>query len=245
MISSEQHHERSAAVGSKSIAYTVSRSSRKTTRLVVDPNGQVEVRTDHCRSEESIEEFVRRRARWIFRQQEYFESFRPRDPRRRYVSGETVRYLGRQYRIRLQHGDDESVKLRGQYLVVRIASGVAEDSAQHLVRGWFQEKAFELLPKRIALCLVHASRHGIQSPPLIVRWMTRRWGSCTPNGRLVLNPLLLITPVDCVDYVVMHELCHLKYPTHSKAFYLLLDVTMPDWRRRRRRLEQNGRHLSL
>ena len=75
--------------------------------------------------------------------------------------------------------------------------------------------------------------------------MKRRWGSCGPSGRILLNPDLVIAPVDCIDYVVVHELCHLKHGYHDRAFYRLLSTVMPDWRRRRERLDDLGTHLTF
>lgn len=234
-------------VGRESIVYSVVRSERKSTCLLVKPTGKVEVRSNHSRSDESLALFVRRRARWIIRQQEYFETFRPRDPERRYVSGETVRYLGRQYRLKVQEGEEAVAGLRGPHLVVTLPQlgDDQRESAGRIVRDWYKARARELLHKRMLHCLERLAPHGVAEPPLLIRWMTRRWGSCTPKGRLVLNPLLLIAPIDCVDYVVMHELCHLKHPRHDRGFYQLLDTTMPDWRVRRKRLEKCGQYVLI
>ncbi|MEM9064036.1 MAG: SprT family zinc-dependent metalloprotease [Planctomycetota bacterium] len=227
------------------MAYSIVRASRTRTRLIVTPDGGVEVRTDRDRCGASIAKLVQSKAQWILRQQEYFERFRPRDPNRTYVSGETVRYLGRQYRLKIERGSESSVKLRGRFLIVRLPTRCHEGSERELVRGWYKSRASDVLAKRLMLCQTHAAPHGIHKPALTIRWMTRRWGSCTPGGRLILNPLVVLTPIDCVDYVLMHELCHLKHSAHNRAFYRLLDVVMPDWRLRRERLDRHGKHLAL
>ncbi|MCH8507153.1 MAG: M48 family metallopeptidase [Phycisphaerales bacterium] len=235
----------SIVVGTETIEYLVTRSDRSTTRLIVNPDGAVEVRTSLDRPDKSIASFVQCKARWILRQQVYFESFRPRVPERRFVSGETVRYLGRQYRLRIECMDREDVKLLGGHLRVFAPRDAGQDLPRRLVEGWYKNRAKDIISKRLAICLAKASPHGVTEPPLLIHWMTRRWGSCTPAGRVLINPLLMIAPLDCVDYVVMHEMCHLKHPSHSHAFYRLLDTTMPDWPQRRIRLASLGQHLTM
>ncbi len=78
---------------------------------------------------------------------------------------------------------------------------------------------------------------GRHHPPLILRRLKTRWGSCSKAGRILLNTELVQAPVECIDYVIVHELCHLKVPDHSPAFHRLLNACMPDWQRRKERLE--------
>lgn len=223
----------------------VVRTPRKTAQLVVDPSGCVEARVPTSRSEESIERLVRSKARWIIRQQDYFASFRPRDPQRRYVSGETIRYLGRQYRLKITQSGRASAKLIGPHLVVATEMGGSSSDVRRTVLEWYRSRATDVFRRKAAHLHETMSAHGIADAQIIVRWMTRRWGSCTPSKRIILNPLLVITPADCVEYVVAHELCHLKIPNHGDAFYRLLSTIMPDWQKRRERLSRSGAHLSF
>jgi len=100
---------------------------------------------------------------------------------------------------------------------------------------WWHHMARELISERFDRCAQMVP--GIKSPGFTLRRMTKRWGSFTAKGRILLNPELLATPVDCIDYVIIHELCHVKHPHHQRAFYRMLDSVLPDWKRRKERLE--------
>jgi predicted metal-dependent hydrolase len=104
---------------------------------------------------------------------------------------------------------------------------------------WYRQRAEVIFAERLSVCLLLANRFGVPSPQ---GWrlvhMAKRWGSCSRAGRILLNPELVTAPKDCIDYVVVHELCHLKEHHHGPAYYRLLDRVMPSWQERKRRLDQ-------
>jgi predicted metal-dependent hydrolase len=234
--------EKKIAVGSDVFECRVLESSRTRARLVVCPTGDIEVRVPKGTPESWVSEFVRRRARWIIRQRDYFDTFRPYEPQCEYRNGETLRYLGRQYRLKVEVSREKTVRLRGRYLVV-----TAPDSQRGTVREqveyWFRSRSEQAIQRRVDECMKVMSRHGIIRPAIQMRPMKRRWGSCTAKGRVLLNPYLAIAPIDCIDYVITHELCHLRHPYHDRFFYQLLTMAMPDWKKRRQRLERIGSHV--
>lgn len=235
--------DKRVTIGSDVFAYRVLESSRTRARLVVRPTGGVEVRVPEGTSDSWVADFVRRRARWIIRQRDYFDTFRPHDPECQYRNGETLRYLGRQYRLKLLAGTQKSAKLRGRHLVVTTPDRQRE-AVRKLVDGWFRSHAEQAIRRRVNECTCLVVRHGVERPPIQMRPMKRRWGSCTAKGRILLNPILAIAPIDCIDYVITHELCHLKHPYHDRPFYRLLTTVMPDWQRRKERLARVGTHLA-
>jgi predicted metal-dependent hydrolase len=229
--------------GDQKIAYTREYGSvRKTLSITVTPEGQVHVRVPHHATEAAIEAILRRRALWILRQQRHFDMFRPRTPQRRYLAGESHLYLGRRYRLLLYpvvSEQDESVRVHGGYLHLNVLNPTDPARVQQILKAWYRVRANTVLPERFTTLLPAVCGPGHTDPPsLRLRSMTTRWGSFTPSGTILLNPDLIRAPRPCIDYVVLHELCHSRYPNHSQAFYNLLTSVLPDWRERKDRLER-------
>ncbi len=220
------------------VAYVVRRSQRRTLEIAVHPDLRVEVTAPADTAEERIDALVRRRALWIERQLDRFEDLRPLPVPRRYVAGETHRYLGRQYRLRVVRGAAESVRLKDGFLRVTTASQASPQRVRALVDRWYAVRAHVVLAERLVECVARARQARLPLPSLIVRKMVRRWGSCTASGRVILNVELVKVPTSCIDYVIMHEICHLRAMHHGPEFWWLLGSVMPDWESRRRRLDR-------
>ena len=221
------------AFGRGFIEYRLRRSKRKTLAITVRPDASVLVTAPGGAGLEAVAAKVRKRAVWIRRQQAYFTRFLPKLPPRQYVSGETHRYLGRQYRLKVVRGPDEGVKLRGRFIWVE----TARPEWRGLVEAWYVLHARERFTRSLGECL--ARFHGrVGTPQLRLRRMPKRWGSWTQRGVIYLNPELVLAPASCIDYVVTHELCHLVHAPHGQAFYGLLRRVMPDWEERKDRLER-------
>lgn len=232
------------AFGRGRIEFRVRRTGRSTLAITVRPDTSVLVTAPKGTSLELVRERVHRRAVWVLRQQEYFSRFQPTLPPRRYVSGETHRYLGRQYRLKVRAGVEEDVGLRGRFIEVRTQRKDEAGWVRRLVEGWYLERARARFDRSLAECLGRF-RGRVNAPLLLLRRMPKRWGSWTRRGVIYLNPELILAPPSCVDYVVTHELCHLVYAHHGRAFYDLLARAMPDWEQRKRRLEREGAETSL
>lgn len=226
--------------GGENIPYEVIPSPRRRTLgIEVHPDLRVVVRAPPGYSEDEVHARVQRRAQWIDRQRSKFQRFMPRTPPRHFVAGESHRYLGRSYRLKLLRGDENQVVMRAGALVVYTSKALSPAQVQALLMRWYREKARGLFAGVLAQCFDHFERHGHPLPVIGVREMERRWGSLSTSGRMTLNLNLVKVPRACIAYVVMHELCHLEHKHHGKAFYDLLGRLMPDWERRRKKLEQS------
>lgn len=209
--------------------------SRRTLTIEVHPDSSVLVRAPLGCPEPLIEERVQKRAGWISRQLADFDRYRPRTPPRQYLSGESHLYLGRQYRLRVLQADTTSVKLtRGRFLV-NLRGTQTPERVCALLHSWYLDRARAVFREVLDASLTHFK--GIEPPRLIVRAMRARWGSLSSAGRMTLNVRLVRAPRPCIEYVVTHELCHLRHRDHDARFYRLLGQVMPDWERRKHRLE--------
>lgn len=224
--------------GGERIPFRIEHSDRSRLAIAVHPDKRVEVAAPKGVSTEQVLQRVQKRAAWIFRQWRYFDQFQPAQPGPRFVSGETHLYLGRQYRLKVHRGSPEAVKLVGRFLHVWTKDRDDRNRIGMLVERWYRDHAERVLAQRLRTYLESTPtlKHA-REPCMMIRRMTHRWGSCTKAGNILLNLDLIKAPVHCVDYVIVHELCHLQIHNHSPAFYRLLTRCMPDWERRKRRLE--------
>jgi predicted metal-dependent hydrolase len=220
------------------LKYRLRSSSRRTIGITVRPDGTIEVVAPKGADPKDVEARVRRRARWIVRQLSYFKQFRPRLKPRRYVGGETHLYLGRQYRLKIVRGDREEVKVKGGFLLVALSSRPNPHRVKELVRAWYQERAKARLLSRFETIAPRFARLGCLISPPTIRKMSRRWGSYSKSGKVLLNPDLIRAPAACIDYVITHELAHIVYPNHGTKFFELIETIMPDWKQRKDRLER-------
>jgi predicted metal-dependent hydrolase len=229
------HH---LALADKILNYGLRFSERRTLAISVLPDGSVDVSAPFETPIAKIEERLAARLSWIRRQQAFFGQFAPRVPARRHVGGETHLYLGRQYRLRVEQGEKEAVTLRSGRLFVSLPGVATPERTSHALNAWYHERALVKLPERFANVQKQVAYPGLVPDRLSIRPLRRRWGSMSPAGRLTLNATLIKAPVSSIDYVIVHELCHLAHADHSPAFYRLLRRLMPDWEARKARLER-------
>jgi predicted metal-dependent hydrolase len=224
--------------GNKRIEFDVIYSNRKSLGITVHPDKSVLVRAPENSDYQKILEKVRNRSRWILKQQDHFESFLPVTPPRKYVSGETHMYLGKQYRLKLYESNEEKVKMIRGYLQVFTKDRNNKEKIKTMLDRWYRRHFDKKIEERLNECLELFRNYDIQKPDILVRRMKNRWGSCTPQGKVILNPDIIKAPGKSIDYVIIHELCHLIHPTHSKEFYALQSKMMPDWEKWKRRLDE-------
>lgn len=225
--------------GDLRIRCVVRRSEQRVKRSVaihVEPDGRVLVDAPLQAADSEIRLAVTRRLSWVNRRLVEVEGRRGQLTPREYVSGETVLYLGRRYRLKVvSNPSGNGAKLRGGYLEVAVNDRAPEVVREELDQ-WFQDRAKAVLPLRLAK-MSERLRWVKTSPPFSIRRMSRQWGSCSPMGRIALNVGLVRVPTECIDYVLLHELCHLKVHNHGRSFYRMLDMHLPDWRRIKSRLD--------
>ena len=225
--------------GDHVIEFTVIRSDRKTLETRVHPDLSVTVRAPLKATDEKIMSIMEKRASWILKKQIYFTDFLPKEPPRKYVNGETHRYLGRQYRLKIISSEKNEVKLKGQYITIGSIHKDGRTYNEQLLYNWYHERAEKKYEEMLDSMMEKVGKYGVMKPDMIIKRMKRRWGSCSPEkNRINLNLELIRAPSHCIEYVIMHELCHLKYPHHDGKYYDFLSMVMPDWKERKGRLKE-------
>lgn len=223
--------------GGDKIPFDLSVKDRKRLSISVHPDLSVTVVAPEDKTLEQVLGRVQYRAAWIQKQRRYFSQFLPSLPPKQYVSGETHYYLGRQYRLKVRSADQDSVKLIGRFLIVDLPKPKDQERVKSLVCAWYRNHAQSLFEKKLDAAHDSASSLKVKKPKIQLRHMKTRWGSCTKNGTILLNPELIKAPIHCIEYVILHELFHLKVHNHGKLFYLLLSRQMPDWKKRKEKLD--------
>lgn len=222
--------------GSKKIDFHLEYSNRKTLGITVKPDLSVMVRAPVDTSLEKVEEKLRKKASWIIRQQSFFLTFHPKTPAKKFVGGETHLYLGRQYRLSIVQTKLESVKLKGKFIEVATLDKLR---VRQLVNDWYLSNARTRF-RSIAQPIIDRFKfYEVEPSSIVLREMPTRWGSCTPKGKIILNPELIKAPKGCIEYVIIHELCHLVHHSHNQKFIELQDKEMPNWEKWKFKLEKD------
>ena len=228
--------------GSKQIDFRLEYSNRKTLGITVTSDLSVLVKAPADTSLERVKEKLRKKAPWIIRQQSFFLTFHPKTPARKFIGGETHLYLGRQYRLKVKSeklkAKSEEVKLHGQFLEINTQN---KNKVKELVENWYLIKAkdiFNLIAKPLFEEFVIEHNLSLITFHLSLKKMPTRWGSCTSKGKIILNPELIKAPKGCIEYVIIHELCHLVYHDHTQKFIDLQTKEMPDWEKWKSKLEK-------
>jgi predicted metal-dependent hydrolase len=229
--------KQSIKYGTTIIEYNLEYSDRKTLGIKVHPDSRVDVIAPTDSTNNKIKEKVKSKAHWILKQQDYFISFRPLTPPRKFISGETHLYLGKQYRLKVKQSKEESVKLIGGNIIIKTTTKKDKERIEKQLCQWYESKAKKHFKEIFDKWISIYPSNKLKNPSLALKWMKKRWGSCDQKGKIKLNAELIKAPKPCIEYVMVHEICHLTYLNHSKDFYKLLDKHYPHWRKIKTRLE--------
>ena len=225
--------------GKTDIEFILDRRNRKTLAIHVYPDKHVEVIAPETAELEKILLKVTKRASWIYKKQLEFDKIQPSQPKPRYQTGETFRYIGRQYRLKVLSGNPE-VKLKNGRIHLICPESSDEMNREKLLLEWYRTRGKIIFSERFTECIKAMKILGIDNiPEWDIKVMPKRWGSCTKAGKIFLNPELVSAPKKCIDYVILHELCHLVEHNHSRRFYRLLDKVYPEWKKWRDFLNEN------
>lgn len=233
----------SITFGTTTITYDITYSDRrKHVAIAVNPDKKVDVLAPLQLDQAAIQDIVRNKANWVMEQLGWFDQISQRTASKEYANGETFLYMGRQYRLKILHsGDRPSTKLRGKYFEVTIRDSCDELEKRKLVKNalwkWYR---FHAEMKIGEIVCQYSARLHIDPPMFRIKYQAKRWGSCSKENILNINIRIAMAPMSQIEYVVAHELCHLKHKNHSVEFWQLLRLLMPDYEIRKENLRRDG-----
>lgn len=216
--------------------YTLIRSKRRTLALHITPEGGLEVRAPLRMPQKEIEDFILLKQAWVEKHIRRISRSQPQP--KSFTEGEEFYYLGERYKLVFADRDKPIIELNGDLII----AARFRDKAERVIKYWFRDEAEEVLLSR-----VQAFARDMQLEPQAVRISnaTQRWGSCSVNGTLNLSWRLVMAPLEIIDYVVVHELAHMKQHNHSRAFWKEVAAVLPDYQYRRQWLKLNSHLLNL
>lgn len=229
--------------GSYLYYYDLLFEDRKTLSLTVMPDLQIKLKCPYNTEQERIDTFLHRKWFWLEKQLNFFRKYQRKKYKREYISGEGFLYLGKQYKLQVLCNNKDDVLLKKGTLLVYTTKGVQNGlHTRKLLDAWYSTKTDKVFLERFTE-LIPLFNYK-QTPALKVKKMDKRWGSYLQSGTVVLNPNLILSSKDCIDYVIIHELCHVRYKNHDKRFYSLLNAKMPMWKKIKDKLEIIGADMN-
>jgi predicted metal-dependent hydrolase len=214
------------------------RTKRRTIALIIDQQGQLIVRAPLRASLKQIEQFVEQKAGWIQRKQALANAPSTRFTPKKYIEGEEFLYLGKPYRLAIGDDPRPPLRLADQFILYRSVRAQAE----RIFIDWYSLQAKGVIAERVQL---FADRYGYVVRQVKISKAKTRWGSCSPNGNLNFSWRLVMAPMAVIDYVVVHELVHLREKSHARRFWAQVEAILPDYAQKVRWLKVNGYRLRL
>jgi predicted metal-dependent hydrolase len=229
---------------SKSVPYAVVRSRRSTADIIIERDGNVVVRAPQWADDEQVDSIVASKHHWIFQGLAEWRDLNATRVLREYKSGEGFLYLGRAYRLLLVGDQDEPLQLRnGRFTLRRDLVEKGEMAAARAAfRDFYIARGLERIGQRVDY---YAPKAGVTAKAIRVRELGNRWASCSPAGTLAFHWKCMMPPQTVIDYIVVHELCHLHHRDHTAAFWNEVDKVLPDYRERKEWLRKNGAGLDV
>ena len=230
---------RTVEADGNAISYTLERKPVKNINLRIRADQCVYVSAPKDVAAKMVDAFVVEKSAYILRA---LKKFKDRNSEtvseNNFVNGETVKFLGRNLRLKIKNASRSKVESDESYVTLYVKDVQDADLKKRVLETWLRKKCKDEITAICKKVYPQVKKYGVAFPEIQLREMVSRWGSCSPKkGFVTFNTALIAMPVSCIEYVVTHEFTHFLYPNHSKKFYQQLATFMPDWEERKKRLE--------
>jgi predicted metal-dependent hydrolase len=214
--------------GDQQVSYLLKRSKRKSLGIEVNSDGQLIVTAPDYIPIDKIEWALDKRQSWILEKIKEKSDNLQIQPKRKYVSGESINLFGRQYYLKIVESDTSSISIVDDQIMASLAS---EDDPREKIEDWLLKELNNVVSNKLETCLGRFNdiHEIVQNPIFKIKRMKRRWGSCSAKGEISLNFNLFAAPAECIEYIICHELTHLIHPNHSDEFYHSLKRLCPNY----------------
>ncbi|MBE6083002.1 MAG: M48 family metallopeptidase [Tissierellaceae bacterium] len=230
------------------IFYRLIKTKRKTVGITIDEKGEVKVSVPLYIDEEKIREIVQQKAPWIEKKINEIQSMNLNTVHREFTDGESLFYLGKEYVFKIIKEDLNVPKviINGNIIEMYISENLLKENSKQVIKEilikWYRQNFAEIVKDRIEK---YSLLLKVKYKKIKIKDQKTLWGSCSTKENINLNWRLIMAPFPIIDYVVVHELCHLRFMNHSKDFWALVESVMPDYPERREWLKVNGYKLTL
>lgn len=237
----EQIQKRTISADGNQILYELERKNVKNLNLHVRRDGTVYVSANRLVPVEQVDAFLESKIGFILNSRKRFaEQAQYRPQPKQYVSGETFYIQGRGLRLQVVQAAKDQISSDGVHLYLQVRDPMDFEKKKRMVSRFIDQQCRQVFGEIVAEVYPIFQKYGVAMPTLRIRDMETRWGSClAKKGIITLNKRLLEAPRYCIEYVVTHEFCHFIHPNHSKQYYAFLTMLMPDWRERKKVLDEN------
>jgi|LGOV01.1.fsa_nt_gb predicted metal-dependent hydrolase len=230
--------------GTLRLEFTISYSKRKTIEIGVEPPAVITVVAPEGIADEVLLKHVKTKAKWIVQKLHEIKEIQSQRLDREYVNGEAFMYLGRNYSLKIVDDTERKKPItklyQGKFIIT--APTRKQENLKQSMEAWYRQKTLEKVVEKIAY---YQKYFNVEPMDIKVKEQKKRWASCTPKKELLFNWRCVMAPSWVMDYIVVHEMCHMIYMDHSREFWQLVERIMPDYDRRREWLKNYGIKMDL
>jgi len=221
------------------VEFKVIFSGRRTLGISVLPDSSVIVRVPYMTSPKTINRIVQQKADWIIKHRDSYRNKQQESPSKRYINGEIHLFRGIESVLKIENPLSKTICFNGGTIELNLPDMYDSTAVKRLLYTGYKNEAQKLYPEILKKVLIKYDDQNFKPTGLIIRTMKRRWGSCSNSGVITLSTELIKLSDIYIEYVILHELCHLKHHNHGVRYYKLLSELFPDWKTVRRELRKH------